>query len=79
MRDESQSQRRGRLFSIDPPIRIVGCVHKERDFIRAAEIVGSLCRLTTPVGEDGSGEHNAMKLGRFVAGSVGILTDRRRG
>lgn len=65
MRYKSQSQGRGRLFPIDPPIRIVGSVHEERDFIRAAEIVGSLCRLTTPVGEDGSGEHDARKLGRI--------------
>jgi hypothetical protein len=75
MRYETQSQGRGRLFPIDPPIRIVGCIHEERDFIRAAETVGPLFCLTTPVGEDGPGEHNATNLGRIAAGSVDILGD----
>jgi hypothetical protein len=55
VRDESQSERRGRLLAIYAPIRIVCCVEEEGDFIRAA--TGAFCGFAVPAGEARAGEH----------------------
>lgn len=40
------------MFLINPPIRIVGSIYKNRNLIGTAEFAGALCCFATPVRED---------------------------